>query len=265
MGRPRNQLCRDSTPMRSRGFTIVELLVGLSLILTVSALVYTGVRPQVYNAGSQTRVALMQQSVQGTFDLLARDLRMAGYDVDLTVPGLPPPLSLEAGQLFVLYGNYSNVRTTGSGAGSTVNVADTTGFAVNNYLLIKSYLGGEGVKIAAVGSRSIQLATPLNRVYPIGSEVDQIEPIRYRLANGTLLRDGQPMADGVTNLAIQYYLDDGTLISDPTGVEAAIRTALVRIQTRSVNAPSNVTGETMTIQAEVRIRNLGLMEINRTP
>ena len=250
--------------MNSRGFTLVELLVALGMMLMVSALVYSGVRPQVRNAGSQVRVAEMQQGTRGSFDLFARDLRMAGYGVDLTMPGVPPPVALETGQLLVLNGNFRNIKTTGNGAGSTVAVADSTGFQAGNFLVIKSYLGGEAARIAAVASGAVQLATPLARIYPAGSQVHQVERIAYQVSSGSLLRDGQPMVDGVGSIGIQYFLDDGTLVSDPAGVESRVRSAFINLQTHSVNAPPSTTGEQMTIQAEVRIRNLGLTQVNRS-
>ena len=249
--------------MKTRGFTTIELLVSLAIMLVVGALVTGGVRPQAHNAGSQVRVAAMQQGARSAFDLLARDLRMTGYGVELTMPGVPPPVSVDQDNLLVLNANFTNVKTVGSGAGSTVTVTDTAGFATGNYLVIKSSWRGEAKKITAVGSTTIQIAQPLARTYPPGSEVSQIEAVRYQLAGATVLRNGQPMVDGVQALDFQYFLADGTLVDDPSGVEDDIRNALVSMQTHTLDQPAAATAEDMSIQAEVRIRNLGLLRVAR--
>jgi len=248
--------------MKARGFTTIELLVALTLVLTVSGLVYTAVRPQVRNAGAQVRMANMQLGSRAFFDLFARELRMAGYGADPLMPGMPPAVAID-GQALILNGNFSNVKTVGSGTGTIVTVSSSGGFAVGNYLAIRSFLGGEAARIADIGQNAIYLATPLSRPYPQGSEVYQIERLRYEVVDGSLLRNGQPVLDGIASLTVQYYLADGSLVADPTGRAADVRTALVSVQARSLDQPADAPAEQLAIRAEVRIRNLGLTEVTR--
>jgi Tfp pilus assembly protein PilW len=207
----------------------------------------------------------MQQGSRSAFDLFARDLRMAGYGVDLTMPGVPAPLAYESATVLDFNGNYSNVKTSGSGIGSTITVASTTGFAPNNYAVIRSFLGGECVAITSVGATTIQLQTPLTHVYPAGSAVSQIETLRYQLTQPTLLRNTTPMVDAFDQLNMTYYLHNGTTVTDPATSIGDVRTAQVTLQTKTINQPTNKPNEKMSVQGEVRIRNLGLYEVVRTP
>lgn len=243
---------------RQRGFTIVELMVAVGMLMTVLALVYAGVRPQVQNAGNLTRMARMQGEARGAFDLIARDMRMAGYGLDLTMPGVPAPAVY--GSQMTFWGNYTNIRTTGGGSGSTVTVADGTGFAAQNYLVISSTLfGGEAKPIAGVSGTTIVLASPLSRTYAAGSPVTQLEPIKYQTnASNVLLRNSQAALTGVSSMSIGYYLADGTLVTTPPTDPATMRTALVSLVTVPSDAPSTAMADDVNISAEVRIRNLGL-------
>jgi Tfp pilus assembly protein PilW len=247
--------------MSNRGFTVVELLVTMGMLLTVSALIWQGVRPQVRNAGTQIRMAEMQQGSRSAFDLFARDMRMAGYGVDLGMPGVPSPVAFENGNELVLWGNFRNIKTTGSGAGSTVTVGSTGGFVANNYLVIRGFTGGEASRITGVGTNTVTLATPLRRVYASGSEVHQIESVRYQLSSPTALRDGQPVLDGVQDFSVQFILDGGAVVGDPAGSEAAVRSALASFSTQTVDQPYGSTSERMNLTSEVRIRNLGLLRV----
>jgi len=249
--------------MKQRGYTILELLVALGLLMTVMALVYAGVRPQMLNAGKVTRQARMQGETRGAFDLMSRDLRMAGYGLDLTMPGVPAPAVQGTDTTF--WGNFTNVKTTGSGAGSVVTVANGTGFAVNNYLVISSTLfGGEARPIAGVSANTIVLATPLSRTYPANSPVSQLEPIRYSVnGSNVLLRNGQAALTGVNSSTVQYYLSDGTLVTSPPADPSKIRTALVSLVTRPADEPaSSPMPDTLHVDAEVRVRNIGLVNVS---
>lgn len=248
--------------MRQRGYTIVELLVTMTLLTMVMGLVYTGVRPQMLQAGAITRSARMQSETRAAFDLLSRDLRMAGYGLDLTMPGVPAPL-IQTDQL-TMWGNFTNVRTTGSGAGSVVTVANSTGFAPNNYLVISSNLfGGEARLIAGASGNTVVLAQPLSRLYAAGSPVHQLEPIRYQVSDYKASRNGQVALTGVSQSTVHYYLRDGTLVTTPPAAIGEIRTALVNLTTVPSDQPATSDLDDLNISAEVRVRNLGLVNVSQ--
>jgi len=248
--------------MKQRGYTIIELLVAMGVLTVLLGVVYTGVRPQVRHAGEITRAAQMQSETRAAFDLMARDLRMAGYGVDLTMPGVPAPIIYGADKTF--WGNFTNVRTTGSGAGSLVTVANGTGFKAGNYLVINSTLfGGEARVIAGVSGNTVVLANPLSRAYAAGSAVHQLEPIRYLRSGSTMMRNGQAALSGVQTDSVQYYLEDGSLVTSPPPKPGRMRGALVSITAVHADAPAGSTPDDLNLTAEVRIRNLGLVDPTR--
>lgn len=248
--------------MRQRGYTIIELLVAMGVLTVLLGVVYSGVQPQVRHAGAITRAAQMQSETRAAFDLMSRDLRMAGYGIDVTMPGVPAPAIYGSDKTF--WGNYTNVRTTGSGAGSVVTVASGTGFQPGNYLVINSPLfGGEARIIAGVLSNTVVLASPLSRVYAAGSAVHQLEPIRYLMSGATMMRNGQAALTGVQTNSIQYYLEDGSLVSSPPAKPGRMRTALVNLTAVHADAPAGSTPDDLNLSAEVRIRNLGLVDPTR--
>jgi type IV pilus assembly protein PilW len=61
------------------GFTLVELLISMSIAMVILAAVTTTFMSQsrIYNA--QEQVNEMQQNVRGALDILSRELKMAGY------------------------------------------------------------------------------------------------------------------------------------------------------------------------------------------
>lgn len=64
----------------SQGFTLVELMVALLLSVFVVFSVYTVFRGQQKVQLAQTEVVETQQNLRAVMDLLARDIRMAGYN-----------------------------------------------------------------------------------------------------------------------------------------------------------------------------------------
>ena len=61
------------------GFTLVELLISMSIAMVILAAVTTTFMSQsrIYNA--QEQVNEMQQNVRGALDIISRELKMAGY------------------------------------------------------------------------------------------------------------------------------------------------------------------------------------------
>jgi type IV pilus assembly protein PilW len=68
------------SPLDSRGFTLVELLIALTISLLLLSGVYTSFLSQQGVYSAQQEVAKMQQSLRSAIFLLQREIRMAGYD-----------------------------------------------------------------------------------------------------------------------------------------------------------------------------------------
>jgi prepilin-type N-terminal cleavage/methylation domain-containing protein len=70
-------LCSQKT---NRGFTLVELLVAMTLGLVVLAAILNIFASQNRTSAVQQEVAYAQQNVRAAMDLIVREIRNAGYD-----------------------------------------------------------------------------------------------------------------------------------------------------------------------------------------
>ncbi len=66
-------------PRRSRGVSLVELMIGLALGLFVVAVATTLLASQLRDARALTQELRLVQDLRATADLIARDLRRAGF------------------------------------------------------------------------------------------------------------------------------------------------------------------------------------------
>ena len=65
---------------RQKGFTLVELIIATAVTLVVLAAIFMTYKSQQDSYVSQEQVAEMQQNLRAAFYMMARDVRMAGYD-----------------------------------------------------------------------------------------------------------------------------------------------------------------------------------------
>lgn len=139
------------------GFTLVELLVSMGIGMVILAAVTTTFMSQtrIYNA--QEQINEMQQNARGALDIIAREVKMAGYkpnggafngvtysttqlmvQADLDSDGAISPSSTANEQITYAYdsGNQRITRAVGTG-GAQVLAAHITEFEF-------SYLNGAG-------------------------------------------------------------------------------------------------------------------------
>jgi prepilin-type N-terminal cleavage/methylation domain-containing protein len=259
--------------MSRRGFTLVELLVALTVSAIVLTILASAVRSQGRSTVFQTGQADMQQNVRGALDLFRRELRMAGYGMGEVTEGVLAPLLVPdpgTNQYEVrLRGNFDNVMSRGSAAaGSTTIVLDATAapfpvFVVGERVSIESailalaevreigsYDQGTGVMGLSGGV--------LVNAYDPGSFVRQINEVRYVLdADDIFRRANDVIADQLDLLALQYVLLDGTTVANPAGSIADLRAATVSMHSETT-AHDGMTPEAE-LDTEVRIRNLGIV------
>lgn len=63
-----------------KGFTLVELLVGLALAIIVTGVMYSLYKAQNQTSVVQGYVSDMQQTLRASTDMMSREIRIAGYD-----------------------------------------------------------------------------------------------------------------------------------------------------------------------------------------
>lgn len=68
------------TSRLQQGFTLVELMVALTLTFVVSGAAYSAYKVQQRNATVQEDITIVQQNIRAGLDLMTMEMRMAGYD-----------------------------------------------------------------------------------------------------------------------------------------------------------------------------------------
>lgn len=171
---------RNTVLHNREGFTLLELLVALALSFFISSAIYTAYITQQKVYLAQETVADLQQNIRASFSMIARDLRMAGYDV-----------TGKAGAGFV-----NNVQfTNGSGVATTVTTNASS-------IAFTSDLDSDG-----------KIDRQLEDVNNDGSsDVGEIEQVAYRLNNGNLekfasstgVAEWLPIAEHIEKLEFRY-------------------------------------------------------------
>jgi type IV pilus assembly protein PilW len=69
-------MCKSS---KSKGFTLIELLIAMAISGIVAGAIFTAFKSQQKSYLIQDQVAEMQQNLRASMDIMARDIRMAGY------------------------------------------------------------------------------------------------------------------------------------------------------------------------------------------
>ena len=64
------------------GFTLIELLIALVISGIISAAMYSAYTSQQKVNQAQDQIVTIQQDLRAGLDMMARELRMAGYDPD---------------------------------------------------------------------------------------------------------------------------------------------------------------------------------------
>ncbi len=74
-----------------KGVTLIELMVALVICGIIVAAIYRLFVAQARSYTVQDQVAESQQNVRNAMELLLRDIRMAGFDDDMTPIPIQPP------------------------------------------------------------------------------------------------------------------------------------------------------------------------------
>ncbi len=82
---------------KSRGFTLVELLVAMALSSIILGIIYATYQAQLKSQVTQQQVVEMQQNARAALFALEREIRLAGYDP--TDSGIPQITSAQVGSI----------------------------------------------------------------------------------------------------------------------------------------------------------------------
>lgn len=265
--------------MDQKGFTLLELLIAMALLVVVSTAGYTFFDNSLKFTVVQSSNNEMQQEIRIASDIMAREIRNAGFGVieplskslhpaAALFPTLtsgnnvsPDPDGL-ANQLDTIavsaaYRVVGTLNVAGADASVSVAIDPTPGTDPTNPSIVGSTITIDGFytdRVTAVagpvaGVYTLTLNSALDREYAAGNTVSILEQITYQVApNGTELalwrNDGANnavIASGIEDLQIAYLLNDGTIVNNPVGALSPLRGVRFSLLARRANPSASAT------------------------
>ncbi len=232
-----------SLKYKNSGFSLIELLVGLSMGLIVIFGMYELFRVHNKTYADQIQVDEMQQNSRIAIDILGTDIRMAGFGFSNTTPrtiacynggttNTPRPVftvinsTTGPDSLTIRYGNptiasgITNLATTNNfiSTGNTINLTGSANITANDYIILTDGTNSLMLQVTAVNGTQLsvapntinpQLSVTFN--YSAGSYVYKLEERTYQIdtINKVLqLRSGtgvlQNLAECIEDLQLAY-------------------------------------------------------------
>ena len=233
---------RHKCPKRAGGFTIVELLIAVSVFLVILFGIYNMFESNRDTYVTGTRKADVQQNARVAMDTISRQLRMAGYYPEL-------------------YDNDpASVTTTSIPAPPTPAAVQ---FASQNALAVYGDLDGT---CANPG----QAACPANSsnifLYCLSGSTIVRKKTTPSDANRFTCTGGDVLAENITSLQFIYYDGNNGIIPNPLPASGTytldatqlpnVRTIVITLGTTESVALPGREAQSITLTSSVRLRNL---------
>jgi type IV pilus assembly protein PilW len=259
---------------KNSGFTLVELLIALSLGGVLVSAIYGLFILQNKSYVAQNNVADMQQNARIAMSIMSGDFRMAGFGFSMngdysraggnTYAVTPTNSSNTPDSVTIRYGVDPTpnvpVTLTNAMANSTVTsmvVSNTAGFQVNGYIILSDGQNASQRQVTAVNnSTTLTLASVSPNIFPTGgfsagTRIFNLRQVSYRVSNNVL----QNQTDGVTWVDMVNNIEDlqlayqgsttpaGTWVDNPSPVDqTTVNAVQINLLSRSNDIDSNVTG-----------------------
>lgn len=160
---------------KTSGFTLIEVLIAMVVTLIIMGGAYSVFNSQQKTTVIQTNVSDAQQSLRAALDFISRDIRMAGYD---------PEMSGNFGIIDVKFKGYDNAENANGTSAITFSWDQNENGAADSAETVNYSLSNNST--AAPGSIALMYGTPAR----------------------------QPLAGFIINLGLAYAIDadsDGVL------------------------------------------------------
>lgn len=259
----------------NNGVTLIELMIVLVIAAILIGGIYTLFNTQQRSYFVQDRVSGIQQDARAALDIMARDIRMAGFWTGAgsgtgffgvgaiggsnyaVNPGNGATPSTDPDQITVVLAT-EQIATVTNVSGSTVSLSGGVG---GDGLNPNDYVAFEGEtqvyqiqNINTPTANDIGLnGNPPNHLDNIGAHAYRVQAIIYNINGDSLQRNGSPLAgDGATtvveDLQFAYQIEDDTNWYNaetdfPTGnSESDIRMVRINIIVRTAVPDPDETG-----------------------
>ena len=197
-----------------RGFTLIELLISMVVgIIVLGAMVSTFIiQRKSYDV--QEQITEMIQNARAAMDIMSREIRMAGYQVEgsaIINPGSSAITFLGDVDSDVITAIHTNPASA-SQTSISVNLSDRDDYvASTDYIFISDGTQSEFVQVDDSDPYStsgepdtINLSAGLTHSYAVGSLVQTVEQITYQLDGTTLERNEKELAPNIESLNFTY-------------------------------------------------------------
>ncbi len=225
-------MCKSS---KSKGFTLIELLIAMAISGIVAGAIFTAFKSQQKSYLIQDQVAEMQQNLRAAMDIIARDVRMAGFGFGGYVNSIET-FNNNPDQIDLIYadaGVTTSISASMPNPSAIFNVDSTSGFQEGDLIVITDGTSGTLLTITKVLSVSSRLQhNPSATINPPGGQntfppggygqgsiiyklkyvsykVDSTDPdhptMRVALGGGGY----QPFAENIEDLQVVIIFADG--------------------------------------------------------
>lgn len=264
----------------SGGMTLVEVLIALLMTGILTAAMFRVYVNQHHTWMIQDRVIEMQQNARAAADELARQLRMAGYELP---NNLPPIVAFDTNP-DTIYIHYQSAGCSApidktmpqpsSELDCTGPTADVSCFYVGQeaYIFDPNMEAGEFFPISHVQVTPGKIQhnkQKLSKCYPKGSIILALDRIKYYVDQSDTLHpklmvqlgsfDPQVYAEDIVDLQFNYVMKNGDTVDVP-GIAKDVRAIGITVQSRTPQKDVEFTATPYryeTYQSRVYLRNMG--------
>lgn len=260
-----------------KGLSLIELMISMALgLLVILAVTYVFAGSRT-NYRHQESLSAVQESGRIALETLTRDIRMAGYpgcgnltflrhlsagfSNDTALTGTPAAGAAVPDTISVTRGSANLTSLVSMPATTQLQLASFAalgGAAVGSQLLVTDCAYTETLLVSGVATDLVTATLPLGRQYSTGSFVMRLETVAYTVAGNELLRNGQAVAGGVTNMKIFYGVDSDadrsadSYVSDPGALVPVGWPSVVSVRVNLTITEGNIT---MPFSATIAVRN----------
>ena len=251
--------CLKKRTHEQKGFTLVELMVVVTIFFFILAGVFAAYISQHHASVIQSQVTDMQQNARIAMDFLSKDIRMAGFgkpsgSVNGFSNAISPAINNDAtsgnnvlngtDQIAVVtgYRQESILQSAASSDSTTITLvdnADQFNTTTKSFVCIDGIGQIDNYQVTGIAENVLTVSPALHRAYQVGAPVLLVKAITYSVNDaGFLTRNentgggAQPLAPNIEDLQLAYQLDDDTWSDAPASPEN-IRAVRINVLART--------------------------------